>query len=328
MDIDFVLAWVDGGDPEWVRLRNTYCEDSKRINEARFRDWGVLKYWFRAVEAYAPWVRKIHFVTCGQRPDWLNADHPKLHLVDHTDYIPEEYLPTFNSNVIEMNFHRIPGLAEQFVYFNDDMYLNDVVSPTDFFQDGKPCDSAILSQFVPSVLRDDFRHILCNDAAFLNDHFDKHAVMRRDLWKWFSPKYGKFLLKNIYFGIPKGFSAFQNFHIPSAMLRSTYERIWQMEPALLHETSTHKFRSANDVNQYILSYYNICTGNFVPRSASFGKYYTLGDDSAALHADIMEHRHKVICANDNVDLIDFESEQKQLTAAFERVLPIKSTFEK
>lgn len=328
MDIDFVLAWVDGGDPDWVRLRNSYCEDSKGINEARFRDWGVLKYWFRAAEAYAPWVRKIHFVTCGQKPDWLNTDHPKLNLVNHTDYIPEEYLPTFNSNVIEMNFHRIPGLAEQFVYFNDDMYLNDVVSPTDFFQDGKPCDSAILSQFVPSVQGDDFRHILCNDAAFLNDHFDKHAVMRRDLRKWFSPKYGKFLLKNIYFGIPKGFSSFQNFHIPSAMLRSTYERIWQMEPALLHETSTHKFRSANDINQYILSYYNICTGNFVPRSASFGKYYTVGDDSAALHADIMEHRHKVICANDNVDLIDFESEQKQLTAAFERVLPNKSSFEK
>lgn len=327
MDIDFVLAWVDGGDPEWLRLRNSYCEESKKINEARFRDWGVLKYWFRAVEVYAPWIRKIHFVTCGQTPDWLNTAHPKLHLVNHTDYIPAEYLPTFSPMAIELNFHRIPGLAEHFVYFNDDMYLNDTVHPTDFFAGGKPCDSAILSQFCPAVLREDFKHRLCNDIAFVNDHFDKHTVMRRDFSKWFSPKYGKMLLKNIYYGIPKRFSAFHNFHIPSSMLRSTYEKVWAMEPELLDATCRHRFRSMADVNQYIMSYYNICTGNFEPRAVDFGQYYMIGPDSEALHRDIIGHRHKMICANDNID-IDVEKEQQQLAAAFEQALPKKSSFEK
>lgn len=328
MDIDFVLAWVDGGDPEWIRLRNSYREGSRKINECCYRDWGVLKFWFRAVEAYAPWVRKIHFVTCGQTPDWLNTAHPKLHLVNHTDYIPLEYLPTFSSHTIELNFHRIPGLAEHFVYFNDDTYLNGAVEPADFFVDGKPCDSAILSQLVPSVQRDDFKHILCNDMAFVNDHFDKHTVMRRDAAKWFSPKYGKMLLKNIYYGIPNGFSAFHNFHAPSAMLRSTYEKVWELEPEVLHRTCNNKFRSLNDVNQYIMSYYNICTGNFVPRRTDFSRYYTIGPDSDALHRDIEEHRHKLICANDNIDFIDIEEEQKQLIGAFEQVLPAKSAFEK
>lgn len=328
MDIDFVLAWVDGGDPEWVRLRNGYCEESKKINEAQYRDWGVLKYWFRAVEAYAPWVRKIHFVTCGQTPQWLNTAHPKLHLVNHTDYIPAEYLPTFSSHAIELNFHRIPGLTEQFVYFNDDMYLNDTVSHTDFFVDGHPCDSAILEQLVPSVMRDDFKHILCNDMAFVNDHFRKHAVMRRDPAKWFSPKYGKMLLKNIYYGMPKGFSAFHNSHVPSAMLKSTYEKVWELEPEVLHCTCKNRFRGLNDVNQYIMSYYNICTGNFEPRSVDFGRYYMIGADSEALHRDIREHRHKLICANDNIDQINFEKERMQLIHAFEQVLPEKSSFEK
>lgn len=328
MDIDFVLAWVDGGDPDWLRLRNSYSEESKKLNEAAYRDWGVLKYWFRAVEVYAPWVRKIHFVTCGQTPEWLNTSHPKLNLVNHTDYIPAEYLPTFSSHTIELNLHRIPGLAEHFVYFNDDTYLNDAVQPEDFFVDGKPCDSAILSQLVPSVQRDAFKHILCNDMAFVNDHFRKHAVMGRDLSKWFSPKYGKMLLKNIYFGIPKGFSAFHNFHVPSAMLKSTYEKVWEMEPEVLHRTCQNKFRGLGDVNQYVMSYYNICTGNFVPRRTDFGRYYLIGPDSEALCRDIKERRHKLICANDNIDFTDIEKEQQQLIAAFEQALPGKSSFEK
>lgn len=328
MDIDFVLAWVDGGDPEWIRLRNNYCGESQKINEARYRDWGVLRYWFRAVEAYAPWVRKIHFVTCGQTPDWLNTAHPKLHLVNHTDYIPSEYLPTFSSRTIDLNFHRIPDLAEHFVYFNDDMYLNAPVEPTDFFVDGQPCESAILSQFVPSVQRDPFKHTLCNDMAFINDHFNKHAVMGRNLSKWFSPKYGKMVLKNIYFGIPKGFSAFHNFHVSSSMLKSTYEKVWEMEPEILHRTCKNRFRALSDVNQYVMNYYHICTGNFSPRSVNFGQYYTIGPDSKALHRDITEHRHKLICANDNIDFEDIAEEQKQLIAAFEQALPRKSSFEK
>lgn len=328
MEIDFVLAWVDGGDPEWLRLRNSYRDGAVKLNEARYRDWGVLKYWFRAVETYAPWVRRIHFVTCGQTPSWLNTRHPKLRLVDHRDYIPAEYLPTFSACTIELNFHRIPELAEHFVYFNDDMYLNGAVEPEDFFRDGKPCDCAILSRLVPKVQKDDFKHILCNDIAFVNDHFDKRAVMGSAASKWFSPKYGKLLLKNIFHGMQNGFSAFENFHIPSSMLKSTYEKVWEMEPELLHNTCMHKFPSLSDVNQYVMSYYNLCTGNFMPRRTDFGQFYTIGPDSEALYRDITEHRHKLICANDNIGQIDVEKEQKLLCAAFEQALPRKSSFEK
>ena len=78
----------------------------------------------------------------------------------------------------------------------------------------------------------------------------------------------------------------------------------------------------------MISYYNLCTGNFAPRSAAFGKYYMIGPDNEALYADIAQNTHKLICANDNIDRIDFEKEQSQLVAAFQRVLPEKSAFEK
>ena len=87
--IDFVVTWVDMDDPEWKKQFHQYSgKIDNRVNEvseARFRDYGFLKYWFRGVEKFTPWVRKVHFVTSGQQPDWLNVDHPKLNLVSHED---------------------------------------------------------------------------------------------------------------------------------------------------------------------------------------------------------------------------------------------------
>ena len=143
-EIDFVIAWVDGSDPNWQKEKQKhlaeFLKDESVVDQGdyRYRDWDLLQYWFRSVEKYAPWVRKVHFVTCGQIPIWLNVNHPKLHIVNHEDYIPQEYLPTFNSHTIELNMHRIDGLSEQFVYFNDDMYITQRVAPTDFFMNGLP----------------------------------------------------------------------------------------------------------------------------------------------------------------------------------------------
>ena len=88
MDIDFVVLWVDGNDPQWQAQKAKYqgktLDDSNAAH--RFRDWGLMPYWFRAVEKFCPWVRKVHFVTCGHVPQWLNLDCPKLNHVKHSDY--------------------------------------------------------------------------------------------------------------------------------------------------------------------------------------------------------------------------------------------------
>ena len=125
-EIDFVILWVDGNDPAWreefVRTRQAENDDASEI---RYRDWRNLHYWFRSAERFAPWVRKVHFITWGHLPAWLRRDHPKLHIVNHRDFIPAEYLPTFNSNTIELNIHRIEGLEElltpMLTFFNHQM---------------------------------------------------------------------------------------------------------------------------------------------------------------------------------------------------------------
>ena len=140
--IDFVIPWVDDTDPVWRAKKAEYTgvKETEGNTCVRYRDWDTLKYWFRGVEKFAPWVRYVHFVTDNQKPEWLNIEHPKLRWVKHTDFIPQEYLPTFNSHTIEFNLHRIPDLAEHFVYFNDDVFLIRETKEEDFFVDGIPCD--------------------------------------------------------------------------------------------------------------------------------------------------------------------------------------------
>lgn len=136
--VDIVYTWVDGADPDWLdAFRTTARAEGRLLDEvaldpARFRSREELKYSLRSVWAYAGWVRKIWIVTAGQRPDWL-ADDPRIELVDHADILPPEALPTFNSHAIEAALHRIDGLAEHFVYFNDDMLIARPIRPELFF---------------------------------------------------------------------------------------------------------------------------------------------------------------------------------------------------
>src|SRR5699024_762488 len=99
----------------------------------RYRNFGFFKFWFRSVEKYAPWVNKVYLITSGHLPKWLDLDNEKLVHIKHSDYIPDEYLPTFSSRPIELNLHRIEALSEEFVLFNDDMFLSAPTSPSDFF---------------------------------------------------------------------------------------------------------------------------------------------------------------------------------------------------
>ena len=113
--IDFVVPWVDNNDSEWIKSYNYYHPGKTISDRGRFRDWDIFRYWFRAVERYAPWVNKVYLVTNGTFPKWINPDCEKLVLIKHSDYIPEKYLPTFNSITIELNMDKIPGLGETFV---------------------------------------------------------------------------------------------------------------------------------------------------------------------------------------------------------------------
>ncbi len=93
LKIDFVIPWVDGSDPEWQKLFNQYAPVKKSVPladytaEKRYKEYGLLRYWFRCIEKNASWVNKVFFITNGQKPDWLNVNYEKLVWVKHEDYI-------------------------------------------------------------------------------------------------------------------------------------------------------------------------------------------------------------------------------------------------
>ena len=327
--IDFVLPWVDGSDEAWIRQRNEYLNiRDGDFSNSRFRDWENLQYWFRGVEKFTPWVNHIYFITWGHIPSWLNTENPKLTVVNHKDYIPEEYLPTFSSHPIELNLHRIKGLSEQFVYFNDDTFIINAMQPEDFFKKGLPRDYCIETALVQDDINNPFASILMNDAALVNMHYSKREVIRRQWKKWFHPAYGSMVLRNVLMLPYREFSSFKYSHISSAFLKSTFEKVWEEEGEILDRVCKTRFRSASDVNQYVMKYWQYMEGNYEPQSPKTGKFLTIGLHDEQIHNVLRKQMCRIICINDTENIGDFQQQKKNIKESFECILPEKSTFER
>ena len=147
--IDIVYTWVDGANETFLKQRAYYKGEKDDITTdiARFESRDELKYSVRSVLQFAPWVNHIYIVTNnGEIPKWLDTDFEKITIVPHKDIIEEEYLPTFNSHVIEANLWKIPNLSEHFIYFNDDVMLTRPVSKNYFYTSG-----GLVKSFITNV---------------------------------------------------------------------------------------------------------------------------------------------------------------------------------
>ncbi len=329
MEIDFVITWVDMDDPKW---KKAFAECSGKIDnshnsfsEARFRDYGFLKYWFRAVEKFAPWVRKIHFVTCGQKPEWLDENNPKLHLANHEDFIPKQFLPSFNSTSIEMHMHKIPGLAEHFVYFNDDFYITNTIEKERFFKNGLPCDIAAF-QYHPGISQWEKR--IKNNIRLINKHFDKKEVVSRYHDKWYNKIYGKKARLNYILKYYPKFITLRTPHNAQPYLKSTFENVWAVAEKELLASAAHRFRTTEDLTPELFRAWQICEGNFEPYNTySDTKMFPLLVRPKQAIAAVENQSYKLVCLNDNVHIRNYTQVMVNLKNAFDSILPEKSTFE-
>ena len=338
LKIDFVLTWVDNNDPDWQREKAKY--QGKVLSDEdlmRYRDWDNLRYWFRSVEKYAPWVNRIFFVTCGQMPDWMNIENPKLRLVNHKEYIPDKYLPTFSSRAIDLNFHRIPDLSEHFVRFDDDMFLTAPVTSDDFFKRGLPRAIGIADiNCVQGAYKDGNRipvdrlfFTTATDVAVINRNFDKKEVITKNPSKWFSLKYGSRGIKNFLLLPFRYFSSFELFHIPYPYLKSEFVRVWEKEEEVLDLACSHRFRTNTDVNHWLIYYWQLAEGRFMPQSPKIGRSFSISEyERDDIIQAITSGSYKMICINDNYDGEEFEKMKDAINGAFEKVLGDKSSFEK
>jgi hypothetical protein len=178
-NIDIVITWVDGADPILAAKREHYLTNASAplhdngTNPHRWVCSDELKYCLHSIGKNAPWVRRIWIVTDEQIPDlWdINAALlEKITVVDHREIFDgfADALPTFNSLSIETMLWRIPGLAEYFLYFNDDVFLTAPVKPDDFFTQNGPLLRGKWADYGHLPECDDSR-----DAASMLNHYNQ-----------------------------------------------------------------------------------------------------------------------------------------------------------
>ena len=332
-EIDIVLLWVDGSDKKWRAERKQYLPKDKQKNldnsENRFRDWGLLKYLFRSIEQNMSWVRKIHFVTWGHIPEWLDVNNEKINIVRHEDFIPKEFLPTFNTNVIHYYLNRVPGLAEKFIVFDDDIYVLKPVKPTDFFVGDK-----IREDFAETVIdlpsrNDVFPYEMLNNIQCINEHYDKKCFYKKNLFKCLNPKYG---LKRIYGTLVlqrwSFFTGFYSSHICQPYTKYLFDKFWKHEKEKIEQISKNRFRSTNDYTIHLLRFIAFMEGKFVARNHKFGRRFELGVDDEKICDALTKRKYKVVCLNDSSEMINFDKISFEMKEIFEKLFPERSIYEK
>ena len=330
--VDIVVTWVDGNDPVWLKERNKYMDSIENADnsKSRFREWGTFPYFFRAIEDNAPWVRHVYLVTYGHLPEWLNTNASKLKIVNHKDFIPKEYLPTFSSHTIEWNLWRIPGLSEHFVYFNDDVFIMNKLNKNDFFFNGYPRYTAIAQPIITYSRMAAHRHARFNNLGLMNSYFDIQKSIEKNPEKWFNVQYGK-LIKYNKLAYEDGYISGMYYHHVGTPFRKTAIADFTDHFAdRVHETCLNRFRTSDDIMHQAVQMWEIFNGTFEP----IGPYY-LGKFISPTKANIEETINlirspiRMLCINDHDQIpdTDFDEIKMMVINELDKKFPKKSSFE-
>jgi len=147
--IDAVITWVDGDDPKHIQKRAFFLKHENKENlrkgaaeKTRFANNNEIWYCIKLIRKNAAWINNIFLVTDDQKPKWLDTKLQKelnISIIDHRIIFAgyEDYLPTFNATTIETMLFKIPGLSDNFLYFNDDVFLTRPTKREDYFRGNK-----------------------------------------------------------------------------------------------------------------------------------------------------------------------------------------------
>lgn len=253
IDVDLVYLWVQGQDPAHRQkreywLREYGLEPAVANPDVRYVEHDELKYSLRSAELFLPWVRRIFIVTDNQVPHWLDLSHPKIRVVDHTEFADARNLPTFNSRAIAAQLHNIPGLCEHFILCNDDTFLGQPCRPDDFF--ARRSDGEIVMKVMPSESDDDWITPM---------HWIRGDPLAR-LWMggWNSVKVAMELRR------PWHKVRRMHLHQARALTKSALRSVTQRFAGAYRTTCANKFRSADDMLFIPLTAYGcLATGDAV-----------------------------------------------------------------
>lgn len=295
--MDAVILYVNMDDPNWREEHDKYQLYS--CHEAYYRDWGFLKYVMRGIDTYMPFIDRIHLVVMmdSQVPEWVNRE--KVNIVYHEDIIPKEFLPLFNAMSIEMFIHKIPGLSEEFVYFNDDFFATQPLEYSDFF-DGK---GNIYNEMKGEGLRDGY--------------YLKATILSTQLAAALS---GKEIEEN-YWVVPQ--------HTIAPMIQSSQEYVFKhLENIILNFIT--KFRCAQNTHQYLFTNYLYFSGKLIEKGLPFKMLFTVSTTIDEVESTFFDESIKTLCLNDWGDFegMTYDESKDALGVIMEKKYPNKSQYEK
>ncbi|KAI9922813.1 hypothetical protein PsorP6_000334 [Peronosclerospora sorghi] len=229
--MSIVYTWVNGSMPCYREMR-IKAGGKKAVGGSRDREIGELMYSIRSLEKYMPWhTGMIYVVTPGHIPSWIDKNNPRIKIINQDDLFPDyakQFLPTFNTHVIEQFLYLIPGLSDIFMQVNDDYLFTKPIAPHEYFT----CDGGIrllheaglISHTPPTPKKGIWI------ASVLN------TQQEMDL-RW--GKTDRHYIK----------------HAPYIYSRRAFERVHQIFDRPLYMTLKSKFRAKPDMNMPLLHHY-------------------------------------------------------------------------
>ncbi|MBR5201475.1 MAG: stealth family protein [Alistipes sp.] len=322
--IDLVYTWVDGNDPAWREKRLKYMPEitteraPNHLCDARWLENNELMFALRSAELYAPWINRIYIVTDNQVPKWLNTNHPKVKIVDHTEILPVDALPVFSSLAIESCIYRIPGLSEHFIYGNDDTFFGSLCQPEDFFDaDGKPIVRMRGSRFNRKYARE-------KGGNYYKTVYRMQTLVQE--------RWGKLICHEPH-------------HNLDAYRKSDFEKCVALMPEAWESTAHNRFRTNDDMQRCFVSYYAVAAEgaklrlvgryNRVKNPAQFLKVLFTGHGAAdsrwiKIHLPDYDKEYKkynplMFCMNDGSTNTD--EQRRRMVEFLNKKFPTKSSFE-
>ncbi|WP_439592311.1 stealth conserved region 3 domain-containing protein [Microbacterium sp.] len=309
-DVDIVFSWVDGSSSEFQRQRaaqlEQYVVGEGDAGPARYRHVDELRYALRSVHQHAPWVRRIFIATDSPAPAWL-LDHPKVTIVRSEDFFADpSTLPTHNSHAVEAQLHRIPGLAEHFLYSNDDMFFGRAVEPELFFTPSG------ITKFVECDVR-----IGIGAPDVSRSGHDNGLRVNRELLR---ERFGRTIARDLE-------------HCATPLRRSVLAELEQTFPDDFARTAASRFRSSSDISvtNSLYHYYALMTGRAVATKEPRTRYVQTTMTSGLRRMARIAARPDVdmFCLNDGGETEVPEAVRVQtLRATLERMFPIAAPWER